>query len=200
MRVVVGRHSSQIDAVAANHLAASVGICCRSQKMARPWSLGEPWATVPLGGRCRQGTSHHPGEWTKPKRRYHARAPCRPSTYSLSKNLTFQFPQEGILPRGPLPRSSRRRRRGASPTGTTWPKNCRSSTRIGRASVRYVLAHTSPTSVTTIHGSPAWHGVGVDERERELEIVAVEVPGDRDPTLVLLVLHVMPTHYRRRPS
>jgi hypothetical protein len=72
--------------------------------------------------------------------------------------------------------------------------------RIGRASVRFVLASTSPTSVTTTHGSPAWRWVGVDERNRELEIVAVEVQADRDPEPVLLVLHVMPTHYRKKPS
>jgi len=40
----------------------------------------------------------------------------------------------------------------------------------------------------------------LDERDRELEIVAVEVQGDQDPEPVLLVLHVMPTHYRKEPS
>jgi len=72
--------------------------------------------------------------------------------------------------------------------------------RIGKASVRFVLAHVSTTGVTTSQGSPAWRWVGVDERDRELEIVAVEVQGDQDPEPVLLVLHVMPTHYRKEPS
>jgi hypothetical protein len=72
--------------------------------------------------------------------------------------------------------------------------------RIGRTSVRFVLARASPTGTTTAHGTPAWRWVGVDERGRELEIVAVEVQGDRDPEPVLLVLHVMPTHYRKKTS
>ena len=72
--------------------------------------------------------------------------------------------------------------------------------RIGKASARFVLAHVLPTGVTTAHGSPAWRWVGIDERGRELEIVAVEVLGDQDPEPVLLVLHVMPTHYRKEPS
>lgn len=66
--------------------------------------------------------------------------------------------------------------------------------------MRFVLARTSPTSVPTAHGSPAWRWVGVDERDRELEVVAVQVQGDRDPAPVLLVLHVMPTRYRKKPS
>lgn len=41
---------------------------------------------------------------------------------------------------------------------------------------------------------------GTDERGRELEIVAAEVQGARDPEAVMLVLHVMPTHYRKEPS
>lgn len=39
--------------------------------------------------------------------------------------------------------------------------------------------------------------VGVDERGRQLEIIAVEVQGDRDPEPVLLVIHVMPTHFHK---
>ena len=72
--------------------------------------------------------------------------------------------------------------------------------RVGRASVRFVMARTSPTGVATSHGSPGWLWVGPDERRRELEIVAVEVQGARDPDPVMLVLHVMPTHYRRERS
>jgi len=72
--------------------------------------------------------------------------------------------------------------------------------RVGRTSVRFVMARTSPTGVATSHGSPGWLWVGPDERGRELEIVAVEVQGARDPDPVMLVLHVMPTHYRRERS
>ena len=69
--------------------------------------------------------------------------------------------------------------------------------RIGRASVRWMLARTTPISATTASGSPAWRWVGLDERGRELEVVAVEVQGDRDPEPVLLIIHVMPTHFRK---
>lgn len=71
--------------------------------------------------------------------------------------------------------------------------------RIGRRSVRFVLAHTIPTGTTTAQGSPAWRWVGADERGRELEVVAVEVEGDRDDEPVLLVIHVMP-NYRKESS
>jgi hypothetical protein len=69
--------------------------------------------------------------------------------------------------------------------------------RIGRGSARYVLANTEPSEITTAEGGPAWLWVGSDERGRELEIIAVETQGGRDPEPVLLVLHVMPTHYRK---
>ncbi len=69
--------------------------------------------------------------------------------------------------------------------------------RIGRASTRFVLANTEPTAITTAEGGPAWIWVGVDERGRELEIVAVQAQRERDPEPVLLVLHVMPSHYRK---
>ncbi|KPN47867.1 hypothetical protein AN933_23765 [Mycobacterium intracellulare subsp. chimaera] len=60
-----------------------------------------------------------------------------------------------------------------------------------------MLAHTAPIVVTTNHGSPGWRWVGPDERGRELEVIAVEVQGDRDPEPVLLVIHVMPANFRK---
>jgi len=72
--------------------------------------------------------------------------------------------------------------------------------RIGRSSARFVMANTSPAGVTTSKGTPAWRWVGDDERGRRLEVVAVEVERDRDPEPVLLVIHVMPTQYRKDPS
>jgi hypothetical protein len=69
--------------------------------------------------------------------------------------------------------------------------------RIGRATVRWMLANTTPTGVTTNHGSPAWRWVGPDERGRELEVIAVEAQGDGDPEPVLLVIHVMPTDFTK---
>lgn len=44
----------------------------------------------------------------------------------------------------------------------------------------------------TIDTDQAWKWVGLDDRGVELEVVAIET---RE---VMLVIHVMPTHYRRR--
>lgn len=66
---------------------------------------------------------------------------------------------------------------------------------IGRASARQVMARAGPTPVTTTSGATAWLYVGPDERERELEVIAVEVhPTDAAP--YLLIIHVMPTRFR----
>jgi len=37
--------------------------------------------------------------------------------------------------------------------------------------------------------------IGTDDRGVELEIIAIQLEDDR-----LFVIHVMPTHYRRRPT
>ena len=58
------------------------------------------------------------------------------------------------------------------------------------------MAHATPTGTTTDRGNHGWRYVGHDERDRELEIVAVELDGDEDREAVLLVIHVMPTHLR----
>ncbi len=67
--------------------------------------------------------------------------------------------------------------------------------RVGRSSVRYVLARATASGTTTSQGNPGWRYVGVDERGRELEIIAVEVTGATGEG-VLLVIHVMPTNLR----
>ena len=69
--------------------------------------------------------------------------------------------------------------------------------RIGRASVRHVMATVAPIGITTAQGSPAWIYTGRDERGRELEVIAVEIEQaeGRDP--FLLVIHVMPTSLRK---
>jgi hypothetical protein len=66
--------------------------------------------------------------------------------------------------------------------------------RIGRFSVRHVMASTTPVSTVTVQGNLGWLYVGLDERDRELEILAVEVG---EPETYLLVVHVMPTTLRR---
>ena len=69
--------------------------------------------------------------------------------------------------------------------------------RIGRASVRHVMATVAPIGSITEEGSPAWIYTGRDERSRELEVIAVEIEQaeGRDP--FLLVIHVMPTSLRK---
>ena len=65
--------------------------------------------------------------------------------------------------------------------------------RVGRVSARHVIDNTTPVlSTDPGTGAQLLAWVGDDERGRELEIVAVERPDCR------LVIHVMPTHYRRR--
>jgi hypothetical protein len=54
--------------------------------------------------------------------------------------------------------------------------------RIGRASVRYVMATTTPAAVTTGQGNPGWRYVGPDERGRELEIIAAGSAASRART------------------
>ena len=62
--------------------------------------------------------------------------------------------------------------------------------RVGKAHVRHVVATTEPTPTTTKRGDAGWLYIGVDDRERELEIIAVEIPEG------LLVIHAMPTALR----
>lgn len=68
--------------------------------------------------------------------------------------------------------------------------------RIGRASVRHLMAGTRPTRVTTTNGTDAWLHVGPDERGRELEVIAIAVSHTGDGASYLLVIHVMPTEFR----
>ncbi len=60
------------------------------------------------------------------------------------------------------------------------------------------MARTTPTGVVTEQGNPAWRYVGRDERERELEIIAVELDDTPEGGAILLVIHVMATQLRRR--
>lgn len=61
--------------------------------------------------------------------------------------------------------------------------------RIGKASADYVIRHNSPSAIQPAPLKLLW--VGVDERERELEIIAVLEEHE------LIIIHVMPTIYRR---
>ncbi len=66
--------------------------------------------------------------------------------------------------------------------------------------MRWMLARTRPIAATTKDGSQAWLWVGLDDRGRELEVIAVEVQGPQDLAPVLLVIHVIPTHFKKEES
>ncbi len=65
--------------------------------------------------------------------------------------------------------------------------------RVGRNSAYHVIS-TTAASITTDPdtGATVLSWVADDERGRELEIVAIEKPD------CYLVIHVMPTHYRKK--
>lgn len=65
--------------------------------------------------------------------------------------------------------------------------------RIGKAHALYVMQTTVPTAFLNANGEAEYHWIGYDDRADELEIVGFVV-GD-----ILLIPHVMPTRYRRRP-
>jgi len=60
------------------------------------------------------------------------------------------------------------------------------------------MATTIPVGMVTGQGNPAWRYVGRDERNRELEVIAVEIRASQDQKACLLVIHVMPTSLRER--
>jgi hypothetical protein len=63
--------------------------------------------------------------------------------------------------------------------------------RIGRTSVRHVIEHTDPNVATDKRtGATTYAWIGPDERGRELEVVGIDRPD------CVLIVHVMPTHYR----
>ena len=64
--------------------------------------------------------------------------------------------------------------------------------RVGRASSRHVIASVSAeTTQDEETGADLLTWIGEEKRGRELEIVALDRPD------CLLVIHGMPTHYRR---
>lgn len=69
--------------------------------------------------------------------------------------------------------------------------------RVGRASVRHVMATVIPVGIVTAQGNPAWNYTGRDERGRELEVIAVEVGQEAEQDPFLLVIHAMPTSLRK---
>ena len=65
--------------------------------------------------------------------------------------------------------------------------------RIGKARARFVMENSQPSFVpATDERDQQLQWIGIDQNGVELEIVAVEKPD------ALLVIHVMPTHFRRR--
>lgn len=57
-----------------------------------------------------------------------------------------------------------------------------------------LLSQTEAEAIGTEPTDPKIRFVGRDERGEEIEMVAVVLPG------LLLIIHAMPTRYRRKPS
>jgi hypothetical protein len=70
--------------------------------------------------------------------------------------------------------------------------------RIGRASVRHVMATVTPVGTVTAQGNLAWIYTGDDERGRELEVIAVEIDQKEGRGPFLLVIHAMPASLRKK--
>jgi hypothetical protein len=62
------------------------------------------------------------------------------------------------------------------------------------------MARSEPTATTANNGDVAWRWIGLDERGRELDVIAVETQGEQDAAPVLLVIHVMPNYHRSSTS
>jgi hypothetical protein len=69
--------------------------------------------------------------------------------------------------------------------------------RVGRASVRHVMSTVIPAGTVTTQGNRAWVYIGADERDRELEVIAVEIGPRQGQSSYLLVIHAMPTSLRK---
>lgn len=65
---------------------------------------------------------------------------------------------------------------------------------ISRTRILQVLASQTFTATVPVTGSdPKVVYIGTDERGAEIEVIAVVLPR------MLLIIHAMPTHYRRNP-
>ena len=65
--------------------------------------------------------------------------------------------------------------------------------RIGKAHAVYVMEHHQPQTIPgDEQRDPQYVWIGDDDRGVELEIVAIDLPD------MLLVIHVMPTAFRRK--
>lgn len=82
----------------------------------------------------------------------------------------------------------------------TWGRTSRKH-RIGRAHARFVIANTEATAGFQDDGQPNLTWIGEDDRGVELEITGLVIAADKrretDTTEdLLIIIHVMPTHYR----
>lgn len=71
--------------------------------------------------------------------------------------------------------------------------------KVGHANVLFVMGSVDPAVGTRPTGEAEYRWTGVDERGRELDIIAIEAVDDRSPAgeVVLLVIHVFPTALKK---
>lgn len=143
----------------------------------------------------RMGSKVRPGVWWFSWCQRSREAPWRAAS---SETVTALVVAQA---RGPVQRPFRAERGGFAPyvvgykscvdRRVRWAKSSRRH-RIGHASALFVM-NTTPDVRTEVSGRrPLRSWVGMGERGRELEVVAVEYDD------LLLVIHIMPTDLRRR--
>lgn len=69
--------------------------------------------------------------------------------------------------------------------------------RVAKGRALAVMASADPVVTTNEHGELEFSRIGADERGLEIEIVGVLVIEETDGRELLLVIHVMPTQYRK---
>ncbi len=112
--------------------------------------------------------------------------PAAPKTAGRGRPAHHPIPTTtGLGPHRLVSRSSVTHNRGVR---LRWAKSSRNH-RVGRASATHVITHHQPTPLDPVqpHQQPRRWWRGVDERGRELDVIAAELP---DGTL--LVTHVFP--------
>jgi len=71
------------------------------------------------------------------------------------------------------------------------------SKKIGLGRVLYAITHCQPVVGNRVSGETELSWVGLDDRGLELEIIGIPDATDRHGNPVLLIIHAMPTSFRR---
>ena len=72
------------------------------------------------------------------------------------------------------------------------------SKKIGLGRVLHVITHCQPVVSKRASGETELSWVGLDDRGLELEVIGIPDATDRNGNPVLLIIHAMPTTFRRK--